>query len=190
VTHNGRVYEFLDRQWVRVSVLVGGACLILAVIAVGALWNAEHPAKGGARTVTGAQVVTYGQQGGSAAPDSGDVSSTEALFAATGVSQDQCAPDREYDWNAPGQSFSCIVGSADVRVARYSSASAKADRLADYGNCANIDGGWQLCGPNPDSGRWVRTYVDDDLLFYASSEDKAALLGLDTLDETAARQGH
>jgi hypothetical protein len=187
--HYGGVDDFWDRRWVRVGVLVGGVCLIAAVVAFASWATVKRPGPEADRTEPGAQVLTYDEPGGSASPDGPDLTSNDAMFAATGVPPDKCAPDREYDWNAPGQSFTCVVGSADVRVARYRSADSKADRLADYGECTELDGGWQLCGPNPDSGRWVRSFVEDDLLFYVSSADKDVLLGLDTSDETAVRSG-
>ena len=111
------------------------------------------------------------------------------MFAATGVAKAACESDREYGWNAPGQSFSCTAGGADVRVARYRSASHKAERLAKYGSCSKLPGGWQLCGPNPENNRYVRTFTADDLLFYVSSSDKDALLGLKVASDIAARVG-
>jgi hypothetical protein len=184
-------------RWFLVASIVG--CIIVAVIAL-AWWNSN-------RTDPESQVISYASSGGSAEPNGGasrecldgsrvaggeqcaDLKSNDVMFGAVGVAQDRCTTDREYRWNAPGQSFMCTVGSVELHVARYRSASRRADRVAEYGNCSRLDGGWQLCGKNPKNERYVRTYVADDLLFYVSSTDKSAILELDAASEAVVRNG-
>lgn len=187
-------------RWSRFASLIGVVALIVAAVALVSWWSSN-------RTDAESQVVTYGQSGGSAEPNGGesrecldgtrvaggeqcaDLQSSDVMFGAAGITQDRCTADRVYPWNAPGQSFTCTIGSIEFHVARYRSASHKADRLADYGSCSRLDGGWRMCGKNPDNQRYVRTYVAKDLLFYVSSTDKSALLELDVASEAVVRHG-
>lgn len=185
------------KRWFRVA---GVVLLVAVVVLAGGWWNSQ-------RTDPDSQVISDAQAGGSADPQGdesrecldgalvssgeqcADLQSNEVMFAAVGVTEDRCTADRVYAWNAPGQSFTCTIGSTELHVARYRSASRRADRVAEYKSCSRLDGGWKLCGKNPKNQRYVRTYIAEDLLFYVSSTDKQALLDLDAASETDVRNG-
>ena len=184
----------------RVAGIIGIAALIVAAVALASWWSFN-------RTDPESQVVTYAQPGGSAEPNGGearecldgtraaggeqcaDLMSNDVMFGVVGITQDRCTADRVYSWNAPGQSFTCTIGGIEFHVARYRSASHRADRVAAYGTCSKLDGGWKVCGKNPDNERYVRTYTATDLLFYVSSTDESALLELDAASEDVVRRG-
>lgn len=181
--------KYAHERWFRIAVIGGATVLIALVFGVVSYVNSGTPgvapsasSSGPARTcldgtrVTGSQTCT-------------DLRSSEVMFAVAGVAPDQCTAEQEYTWNAPGQSFSCIVGTDEFHVARYRNAAAKADRLTAYGECVRLDGGWKLCGENPENGRYVRAYTADDLLFYISSKKRKALLKLDAAPDTVVRNG-
>ncbi len=187
-------------RWSRVAIIIGTVALIVAAVALASWWSTN-------RSDPETQVITYAQPDGSAEPDGGesrecldgtrvaggepcaDLRSNGVMFGAVGITQDRCTGDRVYAWNAPGQSFTCTVGGIEFHVARYRSASHRADRLAEYGSCSKLDGGWKICGKNPNNDRYVRAYTAKDLLFYVSSTDKRALLDLDAASEDVVRHG-
>jgi hypothetical protein len=187
-------------RWFRLASIIAGVALVVAVVVLASRWNSN-------RTDPESQVISYAQSGKSADPHGGesqvcldgtrvaggeqcaDLQSNDVMFGAVGVTQDRCTADRGYPWNAPGQSFTCTIGGTEFHVARYRSASHRADRLAEYGACTKLDGGWKMCGKNPKNQRYARAYVAKDLLFYVSSTNKSALLGLDAASEDVVRHG-
>jgi hypothetical protein len=184
----------------RLASIIVGVALVVAVVVLASWWYSN-------RTDPESQVISYAQSDKSADPHGGesrecldgtrvasgeecaDLQSNDVLFGATGVTEDRCTADRGYPWNAPGQSFTCTIGSTELHVARYRSASLRADRVASYGKCSRLGGGWKICGKNPDNQRYVRTYVAKDLLFYVSSTNKRALLDLGAASEDVVRHG-
>lgn len=169
-------------------VLIGGIQRLVASWRVGSAAPTATASPGGSaggpsgtRTCLDGTEVTEGDT-------CADLKSSEVMFKAVGVDRSDCTTDTQYSWNAPGQSYACTVGGVAVRVARYRNADSKAGRVGDYGRCVNISGGWKMCGPNP-SGRFVRTYVDDDLLFYVSSTNRGALEALNAVSATTLRNG-